>query len=488
MLKRYRRFLPWAAILLIATLLRLELLSSLGTLWNDEAFSRHFALMPLSKMLALLKYDVHPPLHAVMLHVWMKLFGDGAAAVRSLSAATGMAGLIAFLLLAGKLFGKKEAFLALLLAAASPLMVYYGVDGRMYAAVFLFSCLSALFLWQYLEGDEGAKGRWMYASLALVLTHATGILILAAQAAFLRRDSERRILFKKLFSRFALIIAVFSVWFFPVAAERLVNLSSEWQFQPTGPALPAAQALAYWAWLAAGPKLFFASIVFALLVVAGALRRSERRPYFHVSKESEFLLWWLAFAFGPFLLMRGVTPRYLTAAIPAFFLLLAHGFLNAARGKRPAVLLGSAAVVFLSYLGLYVQLTSRPYNWDKVAEWIETRRTEGDGVVLGWFADRLALGMPAEGFYPFDDALSDDERYVAHAGTLAVTEKDFDRLKPLFADRRRVFFIPNYYVTLKGGGSAQEVLNRWFLANGWRLADKRDLEGRTPGVWLMVRK
>lgn len=484
----FRKFWPWIPILLVAFLLRFKLLFSLGTLWNDEAFSRHFAMMPLGKMLELLKYDVHPPFHAVLLHFWMELFGTGAIPVRSLSIVTSLAGLVSTLLLSKVLYGRREAFLALLLAALSPLLVYYGVDGRMYAAVFLLSCLSALFLWQYLEGDERAKGRWTYASLALALVHATGLLVLAAQAVFLWRDPDRRPFFRKLFWRFAGIAAVFSVWFFPVAARRLINLSSEWQFQPAGPALPATQALAYWVWLASGPKLFIAFIVFALLIVAGALRRSERRPYFHVSKESEFLLWWLVFAFGPFLLMRGVTPRYLTAAIPAFFLLLVHGFFNAARGKRWAVVLGAAAIVLLSYPGLSVQLTTRPYNWDRVAEWIDARRQEGDGVVLGWFADKLAFGQPADGLYPFDDALSEDERYAAHAGTLAVTEKDFDRLKPFFENRRRVFFIPNYYVTLKDGGSAQDALNRWFLANGWRLADKRDPQGRTPGVWLMIRK
>ena len=89
--------------------------------------------------------------------------------------------------------------------------------------------------------------------------------------------------------------------------------------------------------------------------------------------------------------------------------------------------------------------------------------------------------------YPFDDALDADARYAAHAGTLAITEKDLDRMAPMFAGAKGVFFIPNDYLVMDGG-RADLAVTAWVERHGWFLADRLPSAGRTPGVWLLVRK
>ncbi len=495
-------WLPWIAVLAVGGILRLELIPRLGTLWFDEAFSWRFARMPIGRLLDLLRFDVHPPLHTLVLHYWMLIFGDGVYAVRALSFVTAVAGLVVFLLLGKMLFGRRPAFLALLLAALSPLMVYYGADGRMYAAVFFLSCLSALLFWRMLNGEEDLKTPWFAATLALALTHVTGILVVFAQGAFLLRTPHRRATLKKLLPGFFLISLVFALWLVPAALSRLGTVGGEWQFRASQNAPNAIQSLVYWLWLTENKtELTIIFFFVALCLFAGLLRDSDRRPYVRMTEESEFLFWWFGWTFAPFLFVAAAAPRYLVAAIPPFFLLLADGFLKAGRNRTYALVLGSAAVVFFSSTGLLVQLASRSYNWDRDVDWIAGHYRPGDRIVFGWFADKMAFdatqaapfnrdlsGFDTRGFYPFDDQLNEDQRLVAHAGTLAIRKKDFDRLGPLFDGAQRIFFIPNYDWTLVEGGSSSDALNAWLRSHGWYLADKRDIEGRTQGVWLLVQK
>jgi len=495
---RLKRRWPWFGIVVLAAFLRLPLLAGLGSLWNDEAFSRHFALMPIGQALRYLATDVHPPLHAVALHIWMKAFGASVLAMRSLSFLFAIAGIAVFMRLARELFGRREAFLAGILAAFSPLMVYYGADARMYAMTFFLACLSSLLFWKTAEGDDRAREAWMWVSLALALTHLTGALVLLGQGAYLFFSKERRPLFLKLFWRFLAIALVLMVWLVPAATFRLAGISKEWQFRSGQEDLHASLSLLYWIWLGKNKaQLGIAFVITGLLTFAGVLRRSERRPYFNVTRESAFLFAWLGCAFAPFLFFPNVTPRYLIAAAPPFYLLLVRGFLKTSRRRLLSLVFGVFLIVFISLPGLAVQYATRSYNWDRVAEWIDARQAPGDRVVYGWFADKLAVDAvggtkvsesDTYGLYPFDDAFDEDERYSAHAGTLAISARDLDRMAPYFAGAERVFFIPNFYLTLREGGASDEAVVGWINAHGWFLADRLEPRGRTQGVWLLVRK
>jgi len=497
---RLKTHWPWLGLIVLAVALRAPLLVGLGTLWNDEAFSRHFALLPIEDAMRYLTMDVHPPLHTAVLHGWIKLFGPSVPALRSLSLIFATLGLVVFLKLGRELFGKREAMLAGFLAVFSPLMVYYGADARMYAMVFFLACLSALLFWKAIDGDERATEAWMWVSLALALTHLTGAMVLAGQALFLLVSAERRPFFWKFLWRFAAIALVFAVWFVPAATFRLSSLSKEWQFRSGQEDLHASLSLLYWIWLGKNKaQLAIAFAVTGILMLGGLLRKSERRPFFNVSRESAFLFAWFASAFAPFLVFPNVTPRYLISAVPPFFLLVARGFLKAAGGRRWALVLGAGLILFLALPGLAVQETVRSYNWDRTAAWIAQRKAPEDRVVFGWFADSLAIeglddprlaavAKDAQGLYPFDDDLDPDARLSAHAGTLAIQKTDLDRMAPFFEGAKRVFFIPNFYLTLKDGGTADDAVAAWINAHGWFLADRLPPEGRTQGAWLLVRK
>jgi mannosyltransferase len=123
-------------------------------LWLDEALTVDVARQPLHNLPTALKHDGAPPLYYVLLHFWIRIFGQSNDAVRSLS------GVIAVLTLpvgwlCGKRFGGRAvAWTTLVLLASAPFAVYYATEARMYALVILLTGLGFLALQRALEAPR----------------------------------------------------------------------------------------------------------------------------------------------------------------------------------------------------------------------------------------------------------------------------------------------------------------------------------------------
>lgn len=501
-LKRHLRLLPWIGIFALAIALRVGMVFSIGTLWADEAFSWHFAQKPFMEMLHLLRYDVHPPFHAIVLWVWYRLFDSSALVTRLLSLFLAIGGLVTFKLLGLRLFGKRVTILAFMMAAFSPLMIYYSADGRMYALTFFLASFSALAFWEYVHHDSHkALDAWFFTSLALVMTHLTGALVIFAQGGYLFFKKDGRPVFWALFTRFLAMAGLFFVWAIPAGMHKIQMLSGEWQFNSGIDTVPVHEALSHWLWIIPNPPTrTLVAVLAGLLIIGGILRHSKRKPFVNISDKGVFLLWWLLAVTLPFMLTgMTVTPRYLAAAAPALFLLIAFGYLNIVRRKWYAVLLAAGLIVFMTFPGIAALLSMRSYSWDDNAAWIMERYQDGDTIVFGWYANRLPFEAVGgfEGklknaetldFYPFEDDLSWDERYVAHAGTLGIDKEKLDDYFSGIASKNRIFYIPNPFIFLKNGEPAGPAINAWFERRGWKLADHLPAQGRTVGVWLMIRE
>lgn len=129
----------WAA-LAVAAALAVTLALRFWTksdLWLDEALSVNIARLPLSQLHGALRHDGAPPLYYALLHFWIRAFGIGNLAVRSLSAVVSIATLPLAWFAGRRLGGRRVAWLTLLVVAASPYAVQYATSARMYALVML---------------------------------------------------------------------------------------------------------------------------------------------------------------------------------------------------------------------------------------------------------------------------------------------------------------------------------------------------------------
>jgi mannosyltransferase len=149
-------------------------------LWLDEALTVNISRLPVGDIPAALRHDGHPPLYYFLLHGWMRVFGEGDTAVRSLS------GLFAVLTLplawaVGRRFSRTTAWLFTAVLALSPFAIRYGTETRMYSLVMVLVLAGYLLVSRALERPRLPLlvGIAIVSGL-LLLTHYWAMWLLAA--------------------------------------------------------------------------------------------------------------------------------------------------------------------------------------------------------------------------------------------------------------------------------------------------------------------
>ncbi len=171
-------------ILLLALGLRLANLTY-HSLWLDEAVEVGWARLPLTEIWArtsTLREISHPPMFFLLLHAWIRLFGDGEVSVRSFSVAAGVALVLPIYALGSAMGGRRAGLLAGFLAAVSPYLIWYSQETRMYALLGALSVAGFCCFWRGLQ--EGRMRWWIgfvIATIASVYTQIMGGLLLPVE-------------------------------------------------------------------------------------------------------------------------------------------------------------------------------------------------------------------------------------------------------------------------------------------------------------------
>ena len=152
-------------------------------IWLDEAISIHQAHLSIHDLFENLQYgDRHPPLHHLALWLTVKAFGDGELAVRIPSIIAGTLAIPALYLLGRELYDRRTGLVAAAFGAASPMLIWYSQEARMYAFVELFGLLA---LWTQLRViRKPSMGNWaayILATAALLWSHYFGLLLIGVQ-------------------------------------------------------------------------------------------------------------------------------------------------------------------------------------------------------------------------------------------------------------------------------------------------------------------
>ena len=351
-------------IILLACGLRLYAIDR-QDIWGDEAFSIWLSSQPLPQVIAG-GADTHPPLYPFLLHVWLRLAGSSSLATRFLSAVIGTLTVPAVYLLGRRALGQGVGRLAALLAAVSPVLVYYAQETRMYGLVTLLSALSVYWAMRaYRESAGDARGRtqramvWLayfFTTLAAAYTHYYAFFVILAEnlvlVPILLRRRQRRTLGRWFVAQAAIGLAYlpwiavqsgflsgkastrFAEWgwdtAFRIAAETIAAFSG-------GLAIPPAAG----GWVAG---LFLLAALLGLLAV---VRRRQPEPWLAAAYFLVPLV--LAWAVNP--IMPFYYPRYLLLIAPAFCVLVAGGVEVARNLWRPLALVGGVALLAASGYG-----------------------------------------------------------------------------------------------------------------------------------------
>ncbi|MFZ2052217.1 MAG: glycosyltransferase family 39 protein [Solirubrobacteraceae bacterium] len=326
----------------------------LGTksMWLDEAVSADHARLGFSGLWKVLSGgDPNMGLYYVLLHFWVRIFGYGEAAVRSMSVVLAAWAVPAIVALGRRLFGAATGLIAGLLLALAPFFVQYEQTARSYGLLVLLVVLSSYFFVRMLEKPTRALLiGYVIASTLAVYAQYFAALVLIVQLATLLTLRRREALTRSWWTAAGAIVVLCSPE--AVFALRKGNGGIAWIPDPTFGSLfrlPSA--------LAGTHALAAVLAVLACWGFACAMRAGGRW-------QSGFLATWLL---GPVLLVFVVSKLghplfvnyYLIIVLPAFLLLAALGVaklpaVGMARGLPVAPLSAIALVllVALSTIGL----------------------------------------------------------------------------------------------------------------------------------------
>ncbi|MGD9863385.1 MAG: glycosyltransferase family 39 protein, partial [Pseudodonghicola sp.] len=166
--------------IVFGVLLRLWNIHNDPALWLDEVFSAQVAESPLRDLLlAIPRFDTHPPLYYVQLHFW-SLLGDGDRWMLLNSVVLDVLVMLSLFHIAGRHWGRDTGLWVAAVYAVLPLNVFFAQNLRMYAQFFLL----VVWLWHMLElrvgaGNASAGGRigTLLLGLATTLTHGMGFFV-----------------------------------------------------------------------------------------------------------------------------------------------------------------------------------------------------------------------------------------------------------------------------------------------------------------------
>ena len=170
-----------SVILLLGLFLRIYDLGQ-ESIWYDEGATIFAAKLSWHQFLEWQLGDTMPPLHYILLHGWIQLFGDSEFATRFLSVIFGMVAIIMIYKVGSLIYGKNAGILSALLLALSVFHIQYSQEVRSYALITPLTLLSMYFFIRLLkEKSLVVSIGYVLSSILLVYTHHFASFVIVAQ-------------------------------------------------------------------------------------------------------------------------------------------------------------------------------------------------------------------------------------------------------------------------------------------------------------------
>jgi len=415
-LRRVASRLPWLILLVLALAAFLRLFE-LGTnsLWLDEVYQVDVSSHSWGAIIRSCIYsDTHPPLYYLLQHLWIILFGQSEAAVRSLSACLGILSVLVLYYLGRELFNRTVGLIASLFLAISWFAIYFSQEARPYSLLLALTLLSFLFFVKALKSEKTRiryVALYAFASILLCYTHLYGLFVIATQALFLflyRRSYAKGK--AALWYALAITVLSFGPWIYVLATKTSQTGIAGLSWLP----MPSAGLVGDTLLKLIGtyPTSIVLLLLFLPLCVIGmsyprkypGQRRFEgisqtlRDMDVHISVVQPgtalLLLWFFVPLVLSLFISWAITPifwsRYLIGILPALYLLAACGINNlysTARvyTSRPGLVPGVflALVVIVTIPGLYGYYSSpQKEQWRDVAALVQQESTPADAIVV----------------------------------------------------------------------------------------------------------
>ena len=423
-----------AVLTLAALALRLVRIGA-ESFWLDEAYSFQLASADLPSIWSGAVGNRHtPPLYYAILHLW-RVFGDGAASLRALSALLGALAVPLLHRLGRELLDRRAGRIAAAVAAFSPFLVYYGQEARGYTLLLALLLAAAIGLLRFIErGSVGAGALYAAAgTLALYTHYYAGFLLVGMNLFALIELRRRRIDLLRWIALQGAIAVAYLPWMlnlvdagtgsgqgfrrflFSQIPYSFFRFAAGYGLLPLTPEAKEAMGAFVTRNL---PLLVLYLGVFGALLLRGSIRAARRGRSFRFLILLATVPYALALVISFFTNL--ISERYLQVSFPFLALIAVQG----GRGIRSVagrVLPAAAAALLLFGLGAhYLNPRAGKTEWRAAAAAIAAGERAGDVVIvapdylLSPFLFAYEGNLPAEGIRE------------SEAGDRAAVERAFD--------------------------------------------------------------
>ena len=181
------------ALVVIAAAIRIVVLTN-QSYWMDEALTAYEAQLPLGAMInTVVHVETTPPLYFVVIWAWAHLFGNGDAALRTVSMLAGVS-LVPLAYLSGRdLISPRAGVVAASLVTFNPFLIWYSQEARTY--MLLAALSGASFLWFVRARRDPSRRNlawWAAWSSLALMTHFFAGFLVAPEAVWLLWVARRR--------------------------------------------------------------------------------------------------------------------------------------------------------------------------------------------------------------------------------------------------------------------------------------------------------
>ncbi|MFZ2199590.1 MAG: glycosyltransferase family 39 protein [Microgenomates group bacterium] len=277
-------------ILSLALLLRLVFINQ--SLWLDESIE---ALALMGRLGPLMQYalaDYQPPLYHLIGWVNTHLFGFSELVLRLPSLISGLF-TVYFVTKIGELLGnKKVGMIVGLLAATSPLLIYYSGEGRTYAMTTFFVTASFYYLIQLISNKNNSKLCTLYYllfTICFIYTSYLSWFLLLAEGIYVIYKKQYKILALQIIAASTLLFWLPSFIASIGVGQSTLSTSSAWGSVVGGlswKSLPLT-----WVKFAIGRISFDNKIVYGLIVSLLALLHLTILKHLNLKKYPLLLIW-----------------------------------------------------------------------------------------------------------------------------------------------------------------------------------------------------
>lgn len=269
-----------------------------------------------------------PHLYYILVRMVNVIFGESLFGIRAFSALIGTASVYALFLLGKELYSKKAGYIAAIFLSINHTHIYYSQEIRPYILLFLFTCLSFLFLIKFLKRETIKQAVYygLFAGL-MISTHFFGLFVLVSQLvlmAIFLISSKKIKRFLTLSSISGGVILLMFIPSIPVLLK-VSKLSSFW-IQPASPRFFLETINGFF-----GNSEFLLFLVF-ILTTAFFLRaffqnEQQKSNAAYVLSVKVVLVWLFVIFMVPYIRSYTNVPmlisRYFISALPAVLILMA---------------------------------------------------------------------------------------------------------------------------------------------------------------------